>query len=320
MMTALPDGYRLRHPSADDLPAVQDLLDAAESADAEEPCRHDMDVVVIATTTLLDLEHDSWVVVAPDGAMAGCGWLWQPRRCDTEFIGDHYVHPDHRERPVDDALIDAIEGRVRERRAECPALTRLVLFSESSNARRCDSLCRRGFEYARDFYNMGIDLAPNGAPVAWPAGVAVRVIRPEVDAHAAHAAHEDAFAEHYLHAPALFADWRALTLDREDFDASLWLLAWDGTEIAGEVWAVERDQCGAGVVGVIESLAVRKPWRGRGLGEALLREIFRLLGDRGRATARLWVDAQNATGALRVYERAGMHVARHILVFGRPLE
>jgi mycothiol synthase len=319
-MSTLPDGYQLRHPSVDELPAVQDLLDASESADAGEPCRHDMDVAVMAATTELDLEHNGWIVVAPDGALAGCGWLWQPRKSDTEFIGDHYVHPDHREGPVDDALIDAIQGRVVERRAECPALTRLVLFSESSNARRCDSLRRRAFEHVRDFYNMRIDLAPDGAPVSWPAGIVVRAIRPGLDDQVVHAAHEDAFAEHYLYAPTLFADWRAMTLDRDDCDPSLWLLAWDGDEIAGEAWAVERDQCGAGVVGVVESLSVRKPWRGRGLGEALLREIFRLLGDRGRARARLWVDGQNATGALSVYERAGMRVARHVLVFERPLD
>jgi hypothetical protein len=32
------------------------------------------------------------------------------------------------------------------------------------------------------------------------------------------------------------------------------------------------------------------------------------------------VDGQNATGALSVYERAGMRVARHVLVFERPLD
>jgi mycothiol synthase len=296
-MTALPDDYVLRHPSADDLPGAG-----------------------MATTTLLDLEHDSWVVVAPEGALAGCGWLWQPRKADAEFIGDHYVHPAHREGPVDDALIDAIEDRVDQRRSEYPALTRMVLFSESTNARRCDSLRQRGFGYVRDFYNLRIDPDPDASPVSWPAGIAVRSIRPGVDDRAVHAAHEEAFAEHYLHAPTLFDDWRALTLESEDCDPPLWLLAWDGDEIAGEAWAVERDQCGASVVGVVESLSVRKPWRGRGLGEALLREIFRLLGERGRATARLWVDAQNVTGALRVYERAGMRTVRHILVFERPLD
>lgn len=319
-MIALPHDYVLRHPSTAELPAVQDLLDAAESADAGEPCSHDMDIALMAATTLLDLDHDGWIVVAPDGSFAGCGWLWQSRRSDTEFIGDHYVHPAHRDGPADDHLIDALELRVRERRAECPPLTRMVLFSESSNTRRNESLRRRGFTNVRDFFNMRIDLAPSGAPVTWPKGVTVRAIRPGVDARAVHAAHEDAFSEHYLHAPTLFADWRAVTLERGDCDPSLWLVAWDKEEVVGEVFAVERDQCGAGIVGVVESLSVRKPWRGRGLGESLLREIFRLLGDRGRATARLWVDAQNTTGALRVYERAGMHEARHIFVFERPLQ
>jgi len=34
---------------------------------------------------------------------------------------------------------------------------------------------------------------------------------------------------------------------------------------------------------------------------------------------RLYVDAQNVTGAVRVYEAAGMHVARRFDVLEKPL-
>ena len=56
----------------------------------------------------------------------------------------------------------------------------------------------------------------------------------------------------------------------------------------------------------MKDLAVRPSWRGRGLGEALLRAAFAEFRRRGVATVGLKVDADNPTGAVRLYERVGM--------------
>ena len=314
-----PEAYVLRHPTRDELPAVQLVLDACESADCGEPRRHETDIAVVVAATQIDLERGAWVVVASDASFAGCGWLWKPLAGRSEFVAEHYVHPAFRDGAADDALIDAIEGRVAELHREMPGKTSLVLSSEDSDARRRSSLLRRGYEHVRDFYSMRLDLAPGRAPARWPAGIEVRPIRPGIDARAAHAASENAFAEHYLFGSMPFDEWRVLTLDWDDCDPSLWLLAWDGDDVAGQVWAVARHENGPAEAAVVLDLSVRKPWRGRGLGLALLDEIFRLLGDRGCASVRLFVDVQNATGALRLYERAGMRQERHIMGFERPL-
>ena len=63
-------------------------------------------------------------------------------------------------------------------------------------------------------------------------------------------------------------------------------------------------------MGWVGVLAVRRPWRRRGLGEALLRESFALFAERGKRAAGLGVDAENTTGAVALYERVGMHVVR----------
>jgi len=318
-MNEAPSGYSLRRPATDDLAAIQAVLDAAESADLGEPCRHYMDIVVDAATSRLDLEHGVWMVVAANGDLAACGWLWEPREGDTEFIVDHYVHPDHRDGPADDRLIDALEDTVVRRYAEMPEMTRSLFFSEATNVRRRASLQARGYEHVRDFYGMRIDLHPGLSPTDWPDGIEARPIRPREDAHLAHEASEEAFSEHFLFGPTSFEDWSILTFGREDCDPSLWLLAWDGDEVAGQVWAVARDEGGSVEVGLVEDLSVRMPWRGRGLAAALLAEIFRLLGERGCRITRLFVDVQNTTGALGVYERAGMRMERRIEAFARSL-
>ena len=71
-----------------------------------------------------------------------------------------------------------------------------------------------------------------------------------------------------------------------------------------------------GWVGV---LGVRKAWRKRGLGRALLLHSFGDFRDRGAARVGLGVDAENTTGAVRLYESAGMHVVRRMDTYERPL-
>jgi ribosomal protein S18 acetylase RimI-like enzyme len=61
-------------------------------------------------------------------------------------------------------------------------------------------------------------------------------------------------------------------------------------------------------MGWVGSLGVLRPWRKRGLGLALLRHSFNEFYRRGKRKVGLGVDAQNLTGALRLYENAGMHV------------
>ena len=94
----------------------------------------------------------------------------------------------------------------------------------------------------------------------------------------------------------------------------LWLVAWAADEVAGQAWGLPR----GGEV-YVEDLCVRRPWRGRGLALALLEELFALLARRGLPFVRLFVDAQNVTGAIRVYERAGMRIERSIGAYEKRL-
>ena len=61
-------------------------------------------------------------------------------------------------------------------------------------------------------------------------------------------------------------------------------------------------------MGWVNILGVRRPWRKRGIGVALLEHSFGEFYRRGILKAGLGVDAESLTGALRLYEKAGMHV------------
>ncbi len=82
-------------------------------------------------------------------------------------------------------------------------------------------------------------------------------------------------------------------------------VAWDGDEIAG-LSLCRSSEGGDPDLGWVDILAVRRPWRRRGLALALLLHSFHELRARGRPRVGLGVDAENLTGAVRLYERAGM--------------
>jgi ribosomal protein S18 acetylase RimI-like enzyme len=105
---------------------------------------------------------------------------------------------------------------------------------------------------------------------------------------------------------------------REPFDPGLWFFAEKGQQLVGACLC-RGEHGGDGSFGWVSVIGVRKPWRGRGLGSALLLHSFRELRDRGKKRVGLGVRADNATGAVRLYERVGMKVQRRIVWYSKEV-
>jgi mycothiol synthase len=165
----------------------------------------------------------------------------------------------------------------------------------------------RGYRYFRSSYTMGIALEAR-MPVTLPDGIELRAYRDEDEAVLRPALNEAFGADPFWHEVSP-SNFREFYLGARGYDPALWLLAWDGPELAGlSLNFAERN--GDPTLGWIGTLGVLEPWRRRGLGGALLRSSFNALYERGLRRAGLGVDAENATGALRLYEGAGMHRVR----------
>jgi ribosomal protein S18 acetylase RimI-like enzyme len=97
-------------------------------------------------------------------------------------------------------------------------------------------------------------------------------------------------------------------------DPALWFVASDGDEPVGvALCSVDEGR------GYVETLGVRPAWQGRGIGGALLRSAFAAFAERGLLDVDLGVDSENPTGAVGLYERAGMRATRRYDVFERRL-
>jgi mycothiol synthase len=72
--------------------------------------------------------------------------------------------------------------------------------------------------------------------------------------------------------------------------------------------------------GWLDSVFVRRAWRRRGLGAALVARALVRLREAGMDEAMLGVDSDNPSGALGLYERAGFVVHRRSAAYRKPME
>jgi ribosomal protein S18 acetylase RimI-like enzyme len=127
-----------------------------------------------------------------------------------------------------------------------------------------------------------------------------------------------AFADTNDFRPTPYDEWTGWALDPKRFDRDFWFVALAGDEPVA-VGVCEPQRIGGPGLGWVESLAVRRAWRGRGLGRALLMQVFRAFHARRRTATGLSVDAENPTGALRLYESVGVRAVQTRVIYEKPL-
>jgi mycothiol synthase len=174
-------------------------------------------------------------------------------------------------------------------------------------------LRERGFTPFRTSLELQVPLDDAAPDPIWPEGVSVGNVR-EGEERDVHALVEEAFADLSDFRPTPYEDWAFSWNDRKHLD--LWFAA---RTDAGELVGLALCEPQRADLGWIETLAVRRSWRRRGLGKALLLHAFREFARGGRTTAALSVDSENATGAVRLYESVGMRPVSERVLYEKRL-
>ncbi|MDX6592928.1 MAG: mycothiol synthase [Gaiellales bacterium] len=260
----------------------------------------------------LDFEHNAWVVESGGETV---GFMEVEDRGSGRFLMDGYVAPRHVGNGVGGLMVDLAEGRAAELLEQQPGGLPVELETGvlADDPRAGPLLESRGYGRTRVFVRMVTDLEERPYVPDSPDGIRIESFRIE-DAAAVHAAHMDAMNDHWRYSPSSLEKWLERTR-RARFDAGLWFIAWDGDEVAGVLFASWKRND----MGWIDTVAVRRPWRGRGIASALLQRSFAAFWDRGERRCGLGVDADSPTGAGRVYERAGMRRHWRIDVYAKQL-
>jgi mycothiol synthase len=255
--------------------------------------------------------EDNYRLAVADGKIVGWASIWHPEPGSERVFLEVKLHP--RDPVVSERLLDWGEERARSLTAGKTG--RLQAGALSEDEMLLQQLRDRGYELVRHFFTMEADLADEPAEPVWPAGITVRTFR-SGDERRVYEADAEAFRDHWDSFDIPFEEFQEYFFESSEFDPELWFLAEDGEELAGFSLCWNERKPGVGHVNV---LAVRRPWRRKGLATALLLHSFRELRRRGRAKVDLGVDSENLTGAVHLYERAGMRVALRFDSFHKEL-
>lgn len=302
--TILSPEITVRVPCEEELEAICEMLNACDLADCGVPDSPLEQLRAEWRDEDFHPETDAWLAVSRDGRIAGYAAISQ--HLYVRVRADVRVHPDFRGRGIGTHLLALAEQRAREFVPLAPLEAQVMLqtWHHHNNQGARLLIEAAGFVSIRHTWVMRIEMAEEPPQPEWPEGVSLRPFDPEGDARAVFEAADEAFQDHWGHLPGKFEDWyRYRIANRDDFDPSLWFIAWDGEQVAGV------SLCGYYLAnGIVDTLGVRRPWRKLGLGMALLRHSFGEFYRREVSIVDLGVDSQNLTGATRLYERAGMHI------------
>ncbi len=307
-----------------DYEPMADLIAAAMTADG-------VPYQPTATNLQIDMEandggnrFDDVVLVEVDGRLVAQTSVERMVRDDVPMYRlEGEVHPDFRRRGIGTWLFGwAVErARTRAEREDPGVAVKLTAWIEDAAVGSRALVTRAGFEPVRYFYLMtrtGLDDIPD-APL--PDGLE---IRPVTEAHrrAILEAENEAFRDHWGHHEMTESTYTT-TFSRPELDTDLWVVAWDGDQIAGVVqnwiWPEENERLGV-KRGWLEHISVRRPWRRRGLARAITAASLVRLREVGMDEGILGVDSENANGALELYEGLGFRQESRAAAYRRDLE
>jgi mycothiol synthase len=262
-----------------------------------------------------DLETGTRLVLSPEGEIVGCVEMWAIINPLVHPWLWWRVHPDWTGRSIGQALMTWAVQRARSTVDRSPEGARVSAragcLATDQNSK--EVLLDLGMQLIRHGWRMLIHLDEPPPEPVWPEGISLRVYRHPQMVEEVYRAHKEFFRDHWGYVERDYDEglefFMHFMVESPSFDPSLWFLATHEDEIVGIALCYPDDH-GNTDIGWVADLGVKRTWRRRGLGLALLQHAFGAFYRLGKPQASLDVDAGSLTGVTRLYERAGMHVQR----------
>ena len=236
------------------------------------------------------------------------------------------LDPDHASEARYDAMLAWAEDRLADKARAIPAEARrpssMRCYTFGAEAVLAATLEDRGWERIGHGYEMvraDLDDIPD---VPLPNGLVVRPIGlDEASRRRVWDAMSEAFADERDETEPTDEDLRGWLADPNE-DPSLWIVAFDGDQIAGgvngKIDPAQNAHHGR-ERGYVDAVWTRRPWRRRGLARALIARGLVRLRDHGMTSAYLGVDGLNPNQAMTLYTSLGFEVASTSYDWRKPL-
>jgi ribosomal protein S18 acetylase RimI-like enzyme len=235
-----------------------------------------------------------------------------------------FIDPDWRRRGIGWALQLALEARARAIAAnEVDGIPIRLRIECEDVAKGTAAIAERaGYRAVRYWYTMRRPTLDDQDDRALPPGLEIRPVEPD-QLRAIWDAEVEAVEDHWGNSETSEEDYQEFLRHADPQATSLWRIAWDGDQVAGQVRSyidAELNQRDGVQRGWVENITVRPPWRRRGLASALIAASFPLLRARGMTEALLGVDSENPSGALGLYRSMGFEPIARATTWEKPLE
>jgi mycothiol synthase len=316
-------GLRFRHLAGpSDYAGIAALRQACAMEDGEDEMPTEADIAnslehPVDTDPLRDL-----VLGELDGALVAIHWS-ALRVVDGGWVASlrGFVHPAWRRRGLGRALLLFGQRHARlvaaSDAADRPGIWQAIATSLQPGAH---ALYRQaGYSPFRYAFTMTRDLSDPIPSFDLPSGLEIRPVQPEHH-RAIWEAEREAFQDAWGYSPWPEENYQRF-LGFPHYDPALWRVAWDGDQIAGVVLSFVNTEENAAVGrsrGYTEDIAVRRPWRRKGVASALLADSLCALRALGLREAALSVDAESPSGALHLYENLGFRTVVEWTFYRRP--
>jgi mycothiol synthase len=303
-----------------DLPAIVDLLNLCGTSDRLDESFDVAGQREELTGPDVDQARDVRLWEDAEGRLVGYAQLWIPP--DTEggelAAGCWFrIHPDTRQQGLEREIIawgsEVVGAVARERGVPGYIQSGLRHSTPEYIAYRSGIMEAHGFVPVRYFFQM---VRPLDAPIPepqLPAGYTLGHLASEADIPRWTEAFNQSFIDHWDFHPLSETQARHwLSSPKYQAEGNLIAEAADGTLAAFCLCWIDPDDNARNErrEGWISDLGTRRGHRKLGLGRAMLLAGMHWLKGQGMDTAKLGVDAENPSGALRLYESVGFTV-RH---------
>ena len=310
-VNSLPEGYFMRPARIEDLEETVAVFNAASHSLIGIE-KYPLDIIRMEWLEPgFNQETDSRVVTNADGKIVAYGEVWDVSEPHVNAYCWGRVHPEYTGKGLGSALLAWQEKRAHQAIDKAPPEARVVMTCSVPSIDQASQklMLDTSFSLIRYSLRMVVELNEQPPDPKWSDGISIRTLQAH-DVRAMIHAIDDAFKDHwgYVQHPfeIEYEQWKHYMENNPEFDPTLYFLAIDGDEIAG-ISICEPKCHDDQEMGWVDILGVRRPWRRKGLGLALLHHSFGEFYLRGKRKVGLEVDAQSLTGATRLYSKAGMH-------------
>ena len=260
-----------------------------------------------------------------NGEVIGHSRGWWDEELNGDRLYNYFVFliPEWRDAEIGEAMSMYMQKRLHEVASEHPSEAPKYYQVWASDTEHWNTNLFRAndFEAARYEITMTRPCSEPIDSLLLPEGIEVRPSKKENIRKVWDAANE-AFRDHWGYVEPTEKDFKSWQ-EYPNFNPKLWKVAWEGEEVVGSVLNFinhDENQEYNRQRGYTEGISIRSLWRKRGVARALLTQSIKMFQEMGMKETCLVVDAENISGAMRLYEGVGYKEIKRHTVYRKRMD